>query len=361
VIAVTGNVRLQLKNKSNDATKKAKRWYIGKYGKEWEGLPGDLLKLKFNEDTTPTKAGQKSWRDNMIEQKYTEDMIYELGNLAAAITVPNHVIESKSITEPEKEKKKAEQFEQWRREVGDTAERLISLVTDRVNTTVEETVRHIAETESLSGYHAEESDEWNIVDTLSSGSTVITGAEVEMLNAATTQHYNIDDYDDDEWTDCGYNGSCIMNHLMTMITTADYKNLTGSGRFQCKMCMQTINPEIDGEQFLMVCFVGNCAGKYTMCKDCSCINNQERRMHTVQGILQTHAQAATLRDDNNPTLAANAMLTVGQVANLAMIIYEDELPTKSRAIACASTRSPVTDVHSGSSQGAAMVTDIGSP
>ena len=148
---------------------------------------------------------------------------------------------------------------------------------------------------------------------------------------------------------------------MTMITTADHKNLHGTGRFQCKMCMQTINPEIDGEQFLMVCFVGNCKGKYTMCKDCSCINNEERRMHTVQGILQTHAQAAMLRDDNNPTLAANAMLTVGQVANLAMILYEDSPPTKSRAIACASTRSPVTDVHSGSSQGAAMVTDIDSP
>ena len=98
-----------------------------------------------------------------------------------------------------------------------------------------------------------------------------------------------------------------------------------------------------------------------MCKSCACINNQERRMHTVQGILHAHAQAATLRDNDNPTLAANAMLTVEQVANLAMIIYEDTPPTKSRAIACASTRSSVTDVHSGSSQGAAMITDIGSP
>ena len=84
-------------------------------------------------------------------------------------------------------------------------------------------------------------------------------------------------------------------------------------------------------------------------------------MHTVQGILHAHAQAATLRDNNNPTLAANAMLTVEQVANLAMIINDDAPTTKSRAIAEATPRSSVTDVHSESSQGAAMITDIDRP
>ena len=68
-----------------------------------------------------------------------------------------------------------------------------------------------------------------------------------------------------------------------------------------------------------------------------------------------------LRDIDNPTMAANAMLTIEQVANLAMILHEDETPTKSRVTACASTRSSVTDVHSTSSQGAAMITDIGDP
>ena len=83
-------------------------------------------------------------------------------------------------------------------------------------------------------------------------------------------------------------------------------------------------------------------------------------MYTVQGILEKHAQAGALRDDHDPTIAANAMLTIEQVANLAMIIKDDDAPpTKSRAIACASTRSSVTDVHSESGQSAAMITDIG--
>ena len=83
-------------------------------------------------------------------------------------------------------------------------------------------------------------------------------------------------------------------------------------------------------------------------------------MHTVQGILQTHAQAGALRDDHDPTIAANAMLTIDQVANLAMILNDDAPSTKSRATACASTRSSVTDVHSESGRGAAMITDMGS-
>ena len=124
--------------------------------------------------------------------------------------------------------------------------------------------------------------------------------------------------------------------------------------------MDHINPAIDGDQFLMVCFVGNCKGKYTMCKNCACINNQEQRMHTVQGILQTHAQAAMLQDNDNPTLAANTLLMVEQVANLAVILYEDEPPTKSRVDAGAIPRPSVTDVHSESRQSAAMITDFSS-
>ena len=83
-------------------------------------------------------------------------------------------------------------------------------------------------------------------------------------------------------------------------------------------------------------------------------------MHTVQGILQTHAQAVSLRDTDNPTLAANTMLTVEQVADLAMVPDEEESPTKSREDAGAIPRPSVTDVHSVSSQSAAMITDFSS-
>ena len=68
VVAMTGNVRHELKTKSNDTVKKAKKWYIGAHSAEWEGLPGDLLKLRFEEDTTPAKPGQNSWRDSMLKQ-----------------------------------------------------------------------------------------------------------------------------------------------------------------------------------------------------------------------------------------------------------------------------------------------------
>ena len=82
-------------------------------------------------------------------------------------------------------------------------------------------------------------------------------------------------------------------------------------------------------------------------------------MHTVQGILQTHAQAVSLRDTDNPTLAANTMLTMEQVADFAMVLDEEQ-PTKSREVAGAIPRPSVTDVHSTSSQSTAMITDFGS-
>ena len=82
-------------------------------------------------------------------------------------------------------------------------------------------------------------------------------------------------------------------------------------------------------------------------------------MHTVQGILQTHAQAVSLRDTDNPTLAANTMLTVEQVADLAMVHDEEETPTKSREVAGAIPRPSVTDgSRSVSSQSVAMITDF---
>ena len=83
-------------------------------------------------------------------------------------------------------------------------------------------------------------------------------------------------------------------------------------------------------------------------------------MHTVQGILQTHAQAVSLRDTDNPTLAANTMLTMEQVADFAMVLDEDQQPTKSREVAGAIPRPSVTDVHSVSSRSAAMITDFSS-
>ena len=361
MLAVTGNARLNLKNKSMNFNKKAKQWHVGKYGGEWEGTPGALLKLRFNEDITPDKAGQRSWRDSMTDMGMTESMLYALGNLAAAITVPSHIIENTAMPESEKDEKRKQQFEEWRRDVGDDAERLINNVTGQANTTVDEKARHVTQTEALSGYRAADIDDWTIVDEVTAGSVTLTGSEWPPAHVDRKEEFTIDNYvDDDEWEDLGYNGCCIMNHKMMMITTADLQNIVGSGRFICRMCMDHINPAIDGEQFLMICFTGNCKGKYTLCKSCSCINNQERRMYTVQGILQTHAQAGALRNAHDPTIAANAMLSIEQTANLAMALKDDNAPsTKSRAIACASTRSSVTDVHSESGQGAAMITDMG--
>ena len=359
VVAVTGNVRHELKTVSNNTVKKAKKWYIGEYSNEWAGVPGDLLKLRLEKDTTPTKPGQPSWRESMLKQHYTPALIYELGNLAAAITVPDHVHASKTLTEPEKDQKMVEQFEQWRHDIGDNAETLIGMITDKLNTAADEKCRLISETESLSGLHIQEADEWNLVDTIHSGTIVVTGEEMEMPSHVQEMYYDIDNYDDDDWTDVGFNGDCIMGHQMKLFTTADLQLTTGSNRFQCKMCMDHINPAIDGDQFLMICFEGNCKGKYTMCKSCAGVNNQEQRMHTVQGILQTHAQAVNLRDTDNPTLAANAMLTMEQVANLAMVHDEEETPTKSREVAGAIPRPSVTDgSRSASSQSVAMITDF---
>ena len=42
----------------------------------------------------------------MLKQHYTPALIYELGSLAAAITVPDHVHNSKTLTEAEKDQKK---------------------------------------------------------------------------------------------------------------------------------------------------------------------------------------------------------------------------------------------------------------
>ena len=85
-------------------------------------------------------------------------------------------------------------------------------------------------------------------------------------------------------------------------------------------------------------------------------------MHTVQGILHMHAHAATLRD-NNPTLAANTMLTVEQTTDLAMIANDSTgLPrTQSGAIEEAIPRSAVNDGSSENSQGAAMLMIIDDP
>ena len=99
-----------------------------------------------------------------------------------------------------------------------------------------------------------------------------------------------------------------------------------------------------------------------MCKNCACINNQERRLHTVQGILHMHANAATLRD-NDPTLAANTMLTMGQTTNLAAIANDSTSAQRpqSGAIEEAILRSTVNNGSSENSQGAAMLTIIDEP
>ena len=172
VVAVTGNVRHELKTISNNTVKKAKTWYIGEYSKEWTGIPGDLLKLRMEKDTMPKKPGQPSWRESMLKQHYTPALIYDLGNLAAAITVPDHVHASKTLTEPEKDQKKVEQFEQWRHDIGDNAETLIGMITDKLNTSADEKCRLISDTESLSGLHIQEADEWNLVDTIHSLSLI---------------------------------------------------------------------------------------------------------------------------------------------------------------------------------------------
>ena len=85
-------------------------------------------------------------------------------------------------------------------------------------------------------------------------------------------------------------------------------------------------------------------------------------MHTVQGIMHMHAHAATLRD-NDPTLAANTMLTVEQATDLDMIVNDSTgLPrTQSGAFEEAIPRSTVTDGSSENSQGAAMLMIIDVP
>ena len=67
VVAVTGNVRHELKTVSKNTVKKAKGWYFGEYSQEWTGVPGDLLKLRLEEDTTSTKPGQPSWSVIMLK------------------------------------------------------------------------------------------------------------------------------------------------------------------------------------------------------------------------------------------------------------------------------------------------------
>ena len=78
-VANTGNIRLQLKKKSTVMVKSATKWYRGKYGEDWTGLPGNLLKKRFIEDITPTEAGHKSWRAHMEEAEFDEKLIFELG------------------------------------------------------------------------------------------------------------------------------------------------------------------------------------------------------------------------------------------------------------------------------------------
>ena len=97
-----------------------------------------------------------------------------------------------------------------------------------------------------------------------------------------------------------------MGRPMALITPDDFRNISGSGRVTCGMCNIKVDPDIDGAQHVKACFMGSCRGKYTICKDCGCITNQERRMHTVQGLLHMHATSAAMREQYF-SRAANAM------------------------------------------------------
>ena len=87
-------------------------------------------------------------------------------------------------------------------------------------------------------------------------------------------------------------------------------------------------------------------------------------MHTVQGILHMHAHAATLRD-SDPTLAANAMLTTQEIADLTMIVNDDTgiQRLQSGLIAGAIPRSTLTNasIADADGQGAAMIQIVESP